>query len=349
MTVVSKYLRNPATKGIKWRPVMGTITLSIGWEDLISDPSFDFENYLKEVNPKLKKTDRINNKLDKGNNHIIKNGYEKNTHGFVNVFKFIMVSSQPRQFFYPMPAFKITWHQSQWNDQKEVVETFSEIFGIHNAYAILCKGKVLRSDFWLDSELSYEMTKQSSYRPGVSVSDQRKGDRRSYYMGLKGKKVAVFYEKPTNDRSRLDIKFKGNRSIQMMTRYEVRYFGKKVPIRTYSNYIDTSKMELFDHIKTCLFSNEKFLKIANTKKIDIQKIYNFLDVVEKEGLHHARIRFNKSRSFYRTIGPILKEAGKDLKLSKRWQQKVKSKIVGDFDINEYFAKGIENERIKNDK
>lgn len=321
MTGIIKYLSNRATTGSIVRLEMGTITIAIGWGDLKSDPSFDFENYLNEVNPKLNKTDRENNKLDKGNNYLIKNGYDNHIHGFVKDYKFIMVSSKPRPFFYPIPDFKITWHQSQWINQREVVETFVEIFGVENAYVILCKAKIIRSDFWLDSELSYEQTKQSTYRSGVSVSDQRRGDRRSFYLGTKGLKQSVFYEKPTKDRSKLDIKFSDEKPIEMITRYEVRYFGKKVPIRTYSDYIETSEMDLFAHIKTCLFSKKKLQSISKKKKIDPVKIRDFIDVVEKEDLHHARRRFNKNRNFYRTIEPILKEVGKDLKLSNDGKRK----------------------------
>lgn len=338
MTVTSKYLSKPATVGSVEIVAMGTLTVAIGWDELTSDPSYSFQNYLNESNPKLDRNQREDNKLDKANNYLIKNGYTNHTHGFVEENKFIMVSSKPKQFFQTMPDFKITWHQSQWKDQQEVVEKFVEIFGKHDAYAILCKGKVIRSDFWLDSELSYEQTKQATYRSGVSVSDQRRGERRSFYLGNKGHKQSVFYEKPCKDRSKLDIKLKNsNKAIEKITRFEVRYFGKKVPMATYADYIDTSGMNLFDHIKTSVFKKEKVLELAQEKRIDQDKIIQFLDVVEKEDLHHARKRFNKNRNFYRTIEPILKESGVDLKLSKRWQKKVMNKIVGEFNIHEYFA------------
>lgn len=338
MTVTSKYLRKPATVGSVEIMAMGTLTVAIGWNELTSDPSFSLQNYLNESNPKLDRKQREDNKLDKGNNYLIKNGYTNHVHGFVKENKFIMVSSKPKQFFYTMPDFKITWHQSQWKDQKEVAEEFVKIFGKHDAYAILCKGKVIRSDFWLDSELSYEQTKQATYRTGVSVSDQRRGERRSFYLGTKGHKQSVFYEKPCKDRRKLDIKFKNsNETIEKITRFEARYFGKKVPIATYADYIDTAGKNLFDHIKTCLFNKEKVLELAQKKRIDQDKIIQFLDVVVKEDLHHARKRFNKNRNFYRTTEPILKDSGVDLKLSKRWQHKVKNKIVGEFNIHEYFT------------
>lgn len=346
MTVTSKYLRNPATVGSVEIKVMGTLTVAIGWDELTSDPSYSLKNYLNESNPKLSRNQRVDNKLDKGNNYLIKNGYNCHVHGFVKENKFIMVSSKPKQFFHTMPDFKITWHQSQWKDQKEVVEEFVKIFGRHDAFAIICKGKVIRSDYWIDSELSYEITKQATYRPGVSVSDQRRGERRSFYLGTKGLKQSVFYEKPCKDRNKLDIKFKkSKKAIEKVTRFEVRYFGKKVPIATYANYIDTAEINLFEHIKTCLFKREKVLELAKKKKIDSDKVVQFLDLVEKEDLHHARKRFNKNRNFYRTIEPILKQAGVDLNLSKRWQNKVTHKIVADFDIHQYFQElGVSNEK-----
>lgn len=314
---------------------MGTLTIGLWWDSLESDPSYALKEYLEVANPKLTGKERDDNKLNKSNYYLNKNGYTKHIYGFVDG-KFIIISYEPKAFFHKLHDFKITFHQSQWKNQQEVTHKFTEIFGIKNAQVILCRSQVLRSDFWLDGELTYDQLKQSSYRPGVSVSDQRKGERLTYYLGSKLPKLALFYQKLTNEIPSIDIKVKNKSATDYATRIEVRYFGKEVPIRTYSDYAQTFDTDVFKIIKTSIFSKQKFLGEASLRRIDADKVASFADAVEKEGLHSARCRFNNGRNFYRTLEPILKSTGVDLQLKKRWQKKLKERIIADFDILEYF-------------
>jgi len=61
-------------------------------------------------------------------------------------------------------------------------------------------------DLWLDLELVYDQIKRCTYRPKVSVSEHIKSNRRSTYLGSKGLKRAVFYEKPLTKNINLDLK-----------------------------------------------------------------------------------------------------------------------------------------------
>lgn len=334
MRVASKYLYKSATLNLM-ESYMGTITSGVYWTQLDSDISYELEKSLNEVNPKLNLLEREENKFNKSNYYLSKNGYLKHVHGYIEG-KFIIISSQPKPFFNNLPDFKVTWHQSQWTSQREVAESFVRIFGVRNAYAILCLSRLYRSDYWLDCELPYERMKKSTFRPGVTVSDQRKSERKSYYLGSKGPKQLVLYEKPKDKVKVLDIKLKKNANSPNVTRIEARYFGQQVPIKTYADYINTANIDVFKVLKTSVFSKEKFLEAASKTRVDSNKIADFIDTVEKEGLHHARCKFNKNRNFYRTIEPILNEVSKDLNLYRRWKKKVTKEIVGDFSIRDYF-------------
>jgi len=125
--------------------------------------------------------------------------------------------------------------------------------------------------------------------------------------------------------------------VQNITRLEVRYFGKEVPIKHLSDYQDLAKMDVFNLMEINYFTKKKLLEYVKQNPKYKDRIFEFIDVVEKEGFHFARKKFNKNRNFYRTIEPIIKEIGKSLHLSKMFRYKVKHKIIGDFKIDEYFG------------
>jgi hypothetical protein len=317
---------------------MGTVTIAVGWQDLQSDPIYEFERYFKSgLNSKMSKFDREDNKLDKSNNYLIKTGYNKHVYGFIDKKKFLMVSSRPRPFINPLPDFKITWHQSQWKDQEDVAITFVKIFGFENAKAILCNGKVVRIDFWLDTELSYEQARMFTYRSGSSISDQIKSTRRTFYIGAKGNKRALFYEKSQSSISDTDVRVKGKNSKELKyVRYEVRYFNSEVPIRTYAEYFKTVDKDVFRIINVLVFNDEKFKQVARVTKINEKKVIDFLNLVTREGLFYARKKLNENRNFYRTFGMLLNEVGSKVMLDAYWKRKVQNKIIGNFDIIKFF-------------
>jgi len=126
--------------------------------------------------------------------------------------------------------------------------------------------------------------------------------------------------------------------MKKFTRIELRFFGKDVPIKTYADYVTTAEKDVGRIIKAIFFSDAQVMKIASSKRMSMEKIATFLEIVNKEGLHYAREAFNENRNFYRTIEPILKEAGKTFNFSARWKRKVGEEIVGDFDIVSFFKR-----------
>jgi hypothetical protein len=313
---------------------MGTITIGINSSKLLSDIDYDLKQYLSEINPLLRNSEKDKLKLNRKNQYLEKTGYKVSTYGFIDD-KFIFLSSSPKNFFHCMYDYKLTVHFSQWMNLQEIVEVFIRVFGFENARSIFFSGTVLRVDFWLDLEISYNKLKQTIYRPGVAISDQRKGERRSFYLGARGPRQAVFYEKPFTDRADLDLRLKKATNNTLMTRVEVRYSGKAVPFRTFADYASSADFKPFDILKTSFLSISKLSKFELSKRTN-RKIDEFISCVLSEGIHHARKKFNKNRNFYRTIQPILDKISNDLNLSGLWAKKIKRKIVGNFDIEQYF-------------
>ncbi len=330
-----KYLLNSATEGRQSkRGSMGTVVEGFDRVGISGDIESMLKDKLSETNPRLTSKQRVENKYNKKNKFLGRTGYNRNTYGFING-KFIFLSADPKPFFNEIPDYKITWHQSQWKNQKEVVETFIDLFGPHNAYHIFFNGRTHRIDAFVDIEFDYDTAKKAIYRSGVSVVENHKSDLKTCYLGAKGPKQAVFYEKEIK-RKNLDLKFKKSKEYSHNVRVESRFFNSGVPIKNYSEYSKLSEVNMFDHIKTHYFKPDKLKSASSSRKID--KVREFCDLVEKEGIHHARRKLNKNRNFYRTIEPLLKEVGIDLNLSKKWKKKVRDRIVGEFCIKDYFRK-----------
>ncbi len=316
---------------------MGTLTVGIWSEKLDSDISYDLEQYLEEINPKLSLEEREVNKFNKSNFYLDKSGYLKHTYGYIDR-KFIMVLSNPKPFMSRMFDYKVTWHQSQWKNQEEVVKEFTKIFGIKNAECILCQSQILRFDAWLDCEVEYDLFKRSTYRSGVSCLDQRKSIRLSCYYGTKKPKQAVIYQRAYSPALKMDISKNGRYEAEYYTRAEVRYFNKMVPIRSYSDYHQTSDLKLFAILKTILIYKNRFIAAAEKSKLNTIKVAKFLELADREGLHHARAVLNQNRNFYRTLEPLLYENGLVLDLSRMWKRKVKEEIIANFEIIEFFKR-----------
>lgn len=202
----TKYLKKLATFSRCRGNGMGTVVIGINNVDLQSDIDFDLANYLGDgINQKLNNEERYEQKLVKAHSYMIKDGYNKHTHGFISDNKFIFLASKPGGFFYKLHDYKLTIHLSQWNNIKQVADAFCDIFGAHNTQAIFNEGEILRLDAWIDTNLSYNTLKKTVYRNGVSVSDQRKGDRKTYYLGSKKPMPALFYEKSNIPPELLDL------------------------------------------------------------------------------------------------------------------------------------------------
>lgn len=317
---------------------MGTITIGLYREQVDIDLDICLHDYLENINPKLCRSERDEQKLNKANYYLQKNGYYKHTYGYIDS-KFLFLSSRPKTFFCRLFDYQLTWHQSQWANQKEVVERMCDIFGKRIAKIICFEGVITRSDFWLDMDLSFNRLRNSLYRPGVTVLERYKSDKRSLYYGARSNKYGVIYEK-RRMKKHLDFLAKRRNKTDLSTRIEVRFLKKEVPIANYCDYLKTANLDVFGMFKTCFFSPRK---LKTQKNVNQEKVASFIDSVDKEGLHFARRDHNKNRDFYRSIEPALKKISKDLNLSGRWRKKVEKTIVNDFCIYKYFGE------IKHDK
>ena len=314
--------------------IMGTLLIGNRIHHFSYDPLETFRRYLaSDLNPKLSLGERKEQKLDKPNEYLLKNGYKDHAYGLIDG-KFIMVCSNPDTYYrHPLPDVKVTFHQSQWpGGQRQVAQTFTEIWGKHDAKTILCHGIISRSDFQLDGDVPFDIYMQSIYRPGRGYPKLHLNVMRSCYFGDSGPKRAVIYEKKLD---KLDFRiFKNTASLP--TRTEVRYFWGKVPIKTYADYIKTAEMQVFDFLRTSLIFKKQLYELSKLGKADPQSIKMFLKRLQKDGLHRSLRLCEKNKS----IGPLIEQASTSLYLSERWQRKVRDEIVGDFDIHSFFNQGL---------
>ena len=330
----TNYLGKVATGDAFEGMQMGTITSGLFLYQTSGNPRISLKNYLGKMgNPKLSKNQKENYKLDKSNYHVGKSGYKFQSYGLVNG-KFIFVCEEPRYFNPKMPYYKITWHQSQWKDQKEVADTFIELFGLQLTKSILTIGKLSQVDVWLDTECQLETLRNSFFRKGIVRKDNMDTKRRSVYYGSRKPLSAIVYEKKRSGNEKIDIKTKSKNKSDYYTRIKARMFGKAVPIKTYADYAKLGEMSLFDFLSVYYLPCKKLSDLIKETTTDT-KTRNFLESIQRNSLQFARQRFNQNRDFYRKLEPFLKKNTKNLYLSKRWRKKVKSSIVKDFDLRKY--------------
>lgn len=313
---------------------MGTITVGVSKDILEFNPMERFKKHCQKISCALSRKERGKQKLDERNNYLMKTGYQHYLHGYLDG-KYVMVVSNPMPYFVNLPEYKITWHQSQWSSQKEVVDVFVRVFGLNDACAILCKGRIFRLDLWLDLEMPYRLLLKSIYRPRTKNTEQVRSDRRTIYFGASKDKVALIYEKDFDSRESLDLKYP-NQINKHCTRIEIRYFNKNVPIDTFADYSELSNLNLFDMLKTYLFRDKDLRSIAGGNSRSLLNVDKFLRLRDTDGLSYAIKMMNVNRNFYRTIEPLLKKVSRDLELSDRWRGKIESRIVGGFNIRSYF-------------
>lgn len=323
---------------------MGTVTVGISKNDLFSDIQAELVEQLGlGLNPKLGIRDRFELKLEKKQNYMICDGYDRHTYGFVKN-KYFFIASNPSPFFYKLHDFRVTIHLSQWRNIKEVIDSFCNIFGALNTERIFNKGDMLRLDLWLDTECSHDFLKQSIYRKGISSVEKIRGELKTCYYGAKKPNPALFYEKLDLDKGLIDIKVKNSKPNRFSTRIEIRFFRPVLPIKHFSDYGKLAEMDLFSKLLTASISREKFYSIESQfTKIRATQFKQFLSEVYKEGLHSGWKKFNKNRDFKYTIQPILNKCSTDLKLSERWRNKVRRRLVGSLDIKQYLELKISQE------
>lgn len=273
---------------------------------------------------------------------LFKTGYTEFGYGYYKG-KFIFVAGSPKNFMYPLPDFKITIHMSQWNSLKELYDFFVMLFGLEDANSIFLKGKILRADFWLDLEIPYNQIKRSLYRPGVSISEQIKSSKRSCYLGSRSLSHSIFYQRPLIDRKRLDYRSKQPSPDGLITRIEVRFYRKDVPFRNLNEYSATAYIFPFRRIWIINLTKKKTQKILEA----YPELKPFFEVVNSEGLHHARNEFNKHRNFHRKIEPKLLEFIRPMNLCDRWEVKI-DKFVEGFSIRPVEVNPSENSCAKNE-
>jgi len=213
MSQTVKYLKNSATSitSKETEEPVGTITIGNKCNDFDSNPADDLKKYFEKGNSYIDKRSMIEVKQSKSNFYLSKTGYSKHVYGYVGdkKDKFIFIASEPvGPGYMKMYDFKITFHQSQWRDQREIAETFVQIFGWKNAKTILLEGEILRFDAWIDIEISYDILKKFVYRPKVSITEKVKKKMRTLYLGSKKPKVVVMYEKNAKDIRTIDVKRK---------------------------------------------------------------------------------------------------------------------------------------------
>lgn len=291
-----------------------------------------------EINPDLNPDGKTENKLFKDHRKDFWTGYKDKTFGFIDGRKFILIAHQPKNHLFNNDFYSITLHLSQWSNLKEVVDKFIEIFGPEITRTIFNEWKVTRLDACLDLPLPYDLMMKSIFRSGASISEKHKSDKRTYYLGASHKKIGLFYEKDRKDlNSSCDLKLAdSNLESDKITRVEVRYFRKNVPIKSFSDYGKLADLKLFDFLSCMFFSTKKFESVRGEYHNErIKKFNAFRDLVEKEGLHLARRSFNSQRDFYRTILPILARSSKKLNFDDLWRKKIESRFVGRFDVHRY--------------
>lgn len=305
---------------------VGTVSPIIKHRDsLSSDLVQDFRGFIKDYGDK----ERNEAEFNKEKKYLWRTGYTDFAYGYYKG-KYVFVAGNPKHFFNPLPAYKLTLHLSQWQDvgMRGVANFIANATGVENTKTIFSVGALARLDLWLDLELQYEDSRMTVFRPGIRNYECYRSGMRTYNLGDKSNKCFMFYEKAIKDRDDLDFKFKKNRSYVNGTRFELKFSGRDVPIRHLSEYSKTADLDLFSIVKTSYLPLKARIALKSDPRLKL-----FMHVLETEGLQQARRVTNKNRNFYRTIQPILEANGLDLNLNSRWKKKV-SRFVGDFDISQ---------------
>lgn len=322
------YLGIPATEAKPKEAGVGTIKLTVLDRGMLQNCLSERMKTFLDENGVIQSDSE---EFEEDKKLAIKTGYQEIVSGFYRAC-YVFVGSRPNAFINRIPDYCLTFHFSQWSSMQDFMGFLKMVCGTKDAETIFYQGMIARIDFWLDLGLTYDNCKLFISRPGITCVEKFRSDKRTFYFGAKGVKQGVMYEKPNPRIRKLDYIQKANPDPELLTRIEVRYFKKKVPISHLSEYGDSWKQEPFSMLKTYMTTkNDRKALKAKSRRLE-----TFVDYLEGEGLHFARRKMNKLRDFYRTIEPHLKNNSKDLALDARWKKKVTS-FMGSFDPVEFFA------------
>lgn len=329
---------------------MGTVTIATMLDDGGGFYEIVKRTLGEKANPKLKKWFKEEKNAQdwvSGNTYIRDYaGYENHLYGYLvtkdGKRRYISVLYGPKKFRYDLPMYKITWHQSQWRSQREVVETFVRHFGLDKSYEIFFKWKIVRLDIWIDLGLSYDLVKRSIHKKGCSSVEKPRSCFRTLYLGSSSSLSRLIAYEKILKKIDLGIKKKKNKHVRL----ELRFLRNNVPIETYADYYKMTGLTLWHKIENYFMDKETWLKIDDVVDIRMKRKFKiFRKRLSREDFTYAKRSMNRRGNFSRGIEKYLKSYAVSHDFSLVWQGKVARRIVGRFDIRSFFhSEGFASER-----
>jgi hypothetical protein len=332
--------------------IMGTVTCA----SKLDDGGVFYEVVKKtlgdKANPKLKKWFKYEQNAKNwiaGYRYIRDyTGYENHLYGYITTKegkkRYISILYGPKKFRYELAAYKITWHQSQWKNQREVVETFVHHFGLDKAYEIFFKWKIVRLDLWIDLGYLYDRVKRSIHKTGCSSIEKPRSYLRTLYLGSStSPSRLIAYEKVLR---RIDLGKKIENKKRKGVRLEVRLLNDAIPIETYAGYSKMIDIELWMKIENYFMDREIWVQLESI--VDSRMKHNlkiFRKRLNRDDFTYAKLSMNGNGNFSRGIGKYLKKYATSYNFSQIWQEKVSTVVVGDFEVRAFFRrKGYVSDR-----
>ena len=266
-------------------------------------------------------------------------GYLNHLHGYIltpeGEERYVSIFYGPKRFRYELPIYRLVWHQSQWKNQKEVVETFSHHLGMSKSYEIFYQWGVDRLDLPIDTGFSFDLLKRSIFKSKISSREIITSNLKTYYWGSPSSKSRLMAYEKSIEASLIDV---GTTPFMKSgTRIELRLMRDRVPIKSYSEYSKMAELNLFDGVKNFFMNKEAWAELNESMTgLRLIKMLQFQKMVQKEGFSIAMKEMNKDHNFNRTIGKYISNHATTYDFSEIWKQKVLNRIIAGFDINAYF-------------
>ncbi len=339
---------------------MGTTRLHLHEQNTISTAITNFCNYFgNELNVKLSAKSKKVNKLTGREKNSIFYNFRQSYFGFYKG-KYIGIAHEPKRSpklcncidrcFCYFDELCIVVHRSQFENYKEVVDCYIDVFGFEVTYILMVKGFYTRMDSWIDLHSHMKLIKRSLfYHRGRYFEEQLSLDR-TIYLGKKRehgessvKQFFRIYEKKSKS-NKVDKVVKLNGQKNITVRIEVQHLYDRVPIRNPIQLNHLKRCKPFSSLRTYFCSNELITKYKSDGKTITQREKDFFKVVRDDGLSFARKKFNINRDFHKTIEVLLKKISVPMDLDRLWQKKM-NEFIGDFDVRKYFSSLARKKRI----
>lgn len=211
-------------------------------------------------------------------------------------------------------------------------KTFKEYLECYFCHSEMLLGNITRIDLCADLKVSFEWIfervrhkyKQVSY---LYSSDQL-GFRTGLYIGEKPYYILI-YDKAfelVKKSNKAKLKRLQEMQIGVLTRFEMRFFNKKVPIQSIT--------EVFKLLEINPFERLKIIEFKNTKNGRQLKEY-----CEKYGYHTAQKRLNQNNNFDAKFRKHFYESELKQTINEQYQSRLKNYLRPD-DSQDFFSRPI---------